>query len=121
VSGRVAISPGGKILERLNAVEQNLRGEHGTLRTEVREAAKTVRTDFFTWFGVVATITFALAGYAYMMGDKASSAADKAAGVADKATSVVEKSESSFKRIEERLDKLEKNMPTNGIRTQARK
>ena len=109
VSGRVAISPGGKILERLTAVEQGLEGKHETLRLEVRESAKTMRSDFVTWFGVVATITFILAGYAYTMADKASSAADKATSSSEKANAIIEKNEASQKALEQRLDKLEKN------------
>jgi deoxycytidine triphosphate deaminase len=121
VTGRVAISPGGKILERLNDVEQNLRAEHVTLRSEVRDAAKTMRTDFFTWFGVVATITFFLGGYAYNMGDKASSAADKATSAAEGANSIVNKSENSLKKFEERLDRLETKTAVDGKQPQASK
>jgi deoxycytidine triphosphate deaminase/guanylate kinase len=121
VRGRVAISPGGKILERLTAVEKSLRDEYEVARTEMRDAAKTVRTDFYTWFGVVASITLALAGYAYTMADKANSAADKATGASDKANAVVERSDSSLKKLEERLEKLEKTAASNGKKSTAAK
>lgn len=114
VRGRVAISPGGKILERLTAVEKSLRDEHGILRGEMRDAAKTVRTDFLTWFGVVVAITLFAIGYAYTMADKANSAADKATSATEKANVVVEKSDNSLKKIEERLEKLEKIVTLNG-------
>ncbi|MEE4670813.1 hypothetical protein V2L05_16425 [Pseudomonas alliivorans] len=109
VSGRVAISPGGKILERLTLVEQGLESKHEALKIQVNESAKTIRTDFITWFGIIATLTLFVVGYAYTMAEKANSAADKASSSSEKANTIIEKNENTIKILEQRLEKLEKN------------
>lgn len=100
---RAAISPGGKILERLNGVEERVEAKFVDLRGEVRTTAAQSRSDMIALCSLVCAIVTAIclgvATYAYFMADKASANADKASAATDKATSVTEKAEASLGKM----------------------
>lgn len=99
VSGKTAISPGGKVLERMAEMDDRIKVSMGILKSDLDKNI----TNFLVLFGIAVTIIIGFVVYAYIQGDKASSAAEKAVSSSEKADTVVAK----LLKLGERLEKIE--------------
>lgn len=91
LDGRAALSPGGKILERIEEAKKELNDELDKLRKELKDDFKNWMQRAFALFAFAATILIALTGFAMKTADKAEEAQKQAELSAGKANSEANK------------------------------
>lgn len=118
LTGKVANSKGGRILERMNEMGSNLRANFTSLKGEVKDDWKSSRDHLFViaglWATLITAVAIAILGYTYSMADKASAGADKAAAAIDAMQKEKENIEATLRQLDVKKENRKKETQISG-------